>query len=377
MHHLLGVPGLHGTVNMPQQINQGMGRGGGRHSSGASTLPSHTEQIMNSFLINNKRTTSRHEQRKYEEEQRAILSRLKRPSATTTNGTTLQQRTDEVQPFFPPQVTKEAPINRNHRQPQHQQQMSSRSDTQNSSTSNADSSWTDQIQHSTTNQSNSNLYRSQNGMQTSVPNNMRLQQSRINDYHQQMPNVQSQREVQPLIPNNNRQQTQLRSVPTQISNTNVRWSGTSNNISNQNTISNQRSHNNNNLHQNNATMHKTPTTKSYQPMNTTQISIDEEDDYVCCDPNGGHWREGTKNICTISLWALIVFAIFNRLFVHMNMAMHHNKSSPRGSVVPKDVGSASAVLVPIAVETEQQQQKFVETEQPSEYVRMVDGGAKF
>ena len=362
---------------MPQQINQGMGRGGGRHSSGASTLPSHTEQIMNSFLINNKRTTSRHEQRKYEEEQRAILSRLKRPSATT-NGTTQRQRTEEVQPFFPPQVTKEAPTNRNHRQPQQKQTSCSRSDTQNSSTSNADSS-SNQIQHSATDQqSNSNLHRlSQNGMQTSVGNDMRLQQWRINDYHQQMPNVHSQREVQPLIPNNNRQQTQLRSGPTQIRNTNVRWSGTSNNISNQNTIiSNQRSHNNN-LHQNNATMHKTSTTKSYQPMNTTQISIDEEDDYVCCDPNGGHWREGTKNICTISLWALIVFAIFNRLFVHMNMAMHHNKSSPRGSVVPKDVGSASAVLVPIAVETEQQQQKFVETEQPSEYVRMVDGGARF
>ena len=45
---------------------------------------------------------------------------------------------------------------------------------------------------------------------------------------------------------------------------------------------------------------------------------DEEEDIVCCD--GGRCREGTKNLCTIAIWAIIVFFVINRFFVHM--AMH-------------------------------------------------------
>mmetsp|Transcript_35339 Transcript_35339/g.60020 ORF Transcript_35339/g.60020 Transcript_35339/m.60020 type:complete len:234 (-) Transcript_35339:377-1078(-) len=74
--------------------------------------------------------------------------------------------------------------------------------------------------------------------------------------------------------------------------------------------------------------HPPPT---YKPLNIRtndeearwKIRIDdEEDDIECCDGRCCH--EGAKNLCTISIWALIVFALVNRFFVHM--ATHANKN---------------------------------------------------
>ncbi|KAL7552701.1 hypothetical protein ACHAWF_015938 [Thalassiosira exigua] len=61
--------------------------------------------------------------------------------------------------------------------------------------------------------------------------------------------------------------------------------------------------------------------KQAQPSRFHHMNVsaeDDENDIVCCE--GGHYREGTKNLCTIALWATIVFFIVNRFFVHM--AMH-------------------------------------------------------
>ena len=69
-----------------------------------------------------------------------------------------------------------------------------------------------------------------------------------------------------------------------------------------------------------------------QGQGSTKLEIDEDNDIVCCDGEPCH--EGTKNLCTIGLWALIVFGIMNRFFVHM--AMHlHNKGAD-GSVSLKE-----------------------------------------
>jgi len=112
-----------------------------------------------------------------------------------------------------------------------------------------------------------------------------------------------------------------------------------------------------------------PNKATYQPL-YTQTTIDEEDDIVCCDctSTDGHWREGTKNICTISLWALIAFAILNRLFVHMNLSMHHKvTSNAQGSVSPKDVGVVPAE-VPETAQVVFDEQEVAETTQPDSRV---------
>ena len=52
---------------------------------------------------------------------------------------------------------------------------------------------------------------------------------------------------------------------------------------------------------------------------------DEEDDIVCCDDCFRH--EGTKNLCTISIWAALVFFIMNRFFVHMSIYLHRGEAN--------------------------------------------------
>jgi len=108
---------------------------------------------------------------------------------------------------------------------------------------------------------------------------------------------------------------------------------------------------------------------NYQPF-YTQTTIDEEDDICCdCTSSDGHWREGTKNICTISLWALIAFAILNRLFVHMNLSMAHHKLA--SNVSPKDVAIVPANAVPETAQVVFDEQKVAETTQSD--TRVIDG----
>jgi hypothetical protein len=66
-------------------------------------------------------------------------------------------------------------------------------------------------------------------------------------------------------------------------------------------------------------------------------SENEEEDIVCCD--GGHCREGTKNLCTIAIWAIIVFFVINRFFVHMAMHLHKTQNISPGGVRVVELGA--------------------------------------
>jgi hypothetical protein len=52
---------------------------------------------------------------------------------------------------------------------------------------------------------------------------------------------------------------------------------------------------------------------------------DIDDDIVCCD--GGHCREGSKNLCTVALWAIFVFFIINRIFSHVPVHFHRPQTT--------------------------------------------------
>lgn len=258
------------------------------YSNNTSSLPLHTNQIMDAFLINNKsKISSRYEQRKHAEQQRAILSTLKRPQNTNAN------KHEEIQPFWPANIN----------------------DTNSSLSSE---------QQYNTNQYNPARNDRQSSQNTTTAN----QQHRA--IHPQ------QEEIQPLVqsrqasPQLRQSSSMMQSSTSGRSDIGKSWS----------------KHSSPPTHQSAATKSKA----NYRPL-YTQTTIDEEDDIVCCDftSTDGHWREGTKNICTISLWALIAFAILNRLFVHMNLSMHHKvTSNTQGSVSPKNVGIVPASEVETA-----------------------------
>ena len=267
----------------------------------SSSLPSHTNQIMDAFLINNKsQISSKYEQRKHAEQQKAILSSLKRPQSIENNQ-------KEIQPFWPTNIN----------------------DTNSSLGSE---------QQYTTNQYNPTRNERQSSQNTTTAN----QQHRA---------IHQQEEIQPLIQSRQSSPQLRQNSPTvQKNSTNCRSDVGK------------------------AWAHQTAAPKSkekYQPL-YTQTTIDEEDDIVCCDftSTDGHWREGTKNICTISLWALIAFAILNRLFVHMNISMHHKVAS---SVSPKDVGVVPAATVPETAQVVFDEQEVAETTQSD--TRVIDGKA--
>jgi hypothetical protein len=75
--------------------------------------------------------------------------------------------------------------------------------------------------------------------------------------------------------------------------------------------------------------------QQYHPLSLQ--SDDEEEDIVCCD--GGHFREGTKNLCTIAIWAIIVFFVINRFFIHMAMHLHKPQNVSRSSVRVVELGA--------------------------------------
>mmetsp|Transcript_14792 Transcript_14792/g.22835 ORF Transcript_14792/g.22835 Transcript_14792/m.22835 type:complete len:258 (+) Transcript_14792:64-837(+) len=61
------------------------------------------------------------------------------------------------------------------------------------------------------------------------------------------------------------------------------------------------------------------------------MDTDEEDDIVCCEDSFRH--EGTKNICTIFIWAALVFFIMNRFFLHMSMYLQRGEETKEVFVV--------------------------------------------
>ena len=98
--------------------------------------------------------------------------------------------------------------------------------------------------------------------------------------------------------------------------------------------------NNNHLHShtirtdsvvNRRNLHTQRESKVAVPRQYNDVFIDgEEDDIVCCDD--GCWHEGTKNICTIFIWAAVVFFIMNRFFLHMSMYLHQGEESIKEEV---------------------------------------------
>ena len=160
--------------------------------------------------------------------------------------------------------------------------------------------------------------------------------SPINNYIAKQPPVQRSAgaqptadEIQPLIEPIHHQPI-ARSIDTSASNR-MNWN-TMNKQQNHSTTINHRSHN---IQQ--------PISTSNTTQQFSSPVHDEDEDIVCCDcfDGGGQCHEGTKNLCTIALWALIVFAIMNRFFVHMAMHLHHKPESVNVKVVDDVIGSVS------------------------------------
>jgi hypothetical protein len=61
---------------------------------------------------------------------------------------------------------------------------------------------------------------------------------------------------------------------------------------------------------------------------------EEEEDYItCCDFSNSRQplcNEGTKNICTLTIWAVIIFAICNRFLMHMSLFLHRRDGVGKG-----------------------------------------------
>ena len=82
-----------------------------------------------------------------------------------------------------------------------------------------------------------------------------------------------------------------------------------------------------------------------------QCDDDDDEDIVCCDGNHHCCREGIKNACTIAIWAVIVFFVINRFFVHMAMHLHGPRDArPGGSVRVVELGAQAITDVPIGTQ---------------------------
>lgn len=103
-----------------------------------------------------------------------------------------------------------------------------------------------------------------------------------------------------------------------------------------------RKDNNNRIHANTSSAHvmhhRNPVSKRKElhiapprQYNNTFMDDEEEDDIVCCEDSFRH--EGTKNICTIFIWAALVFFIMNRFFLHMSMYLHRGEERKEVLVV--------------------------------------------
>lgn len=360
---------------MPLRLNSSARGGGG------GGVSSHTNQIMNAFLCKNT-TSTRYEQKKYEEEQLAILSQLKRP---TTSGAAQRQRVvEEMQPFWPADAVHRSQNNaaaqigdtvtvldhqsrRNNNQQQH-------------STHNRE----EEVQPKSSN-NNNNSMRPTHLSSSLIEYYEAINRPRSWDDRGNQPQQQQQQQ-QAVLPSSNRQvhhhhqqqhhyhmNNRIDTKPLANSSNTGRWNNDNMGDFHQKIINHRSTTTNHNRHTKATT---------YQPLHitSTRSNIDNneevDEDIVCCDCDGGHWREGTKNICTISLWAIIVFAIFNRLFVHMNMALHPltttNKLS-EGSVLSSKV-DASNVGVVSTVTRGVDNELYETTEmQPTVLDRIVDG----
>lgn len=77
---------------------------------------------------------------------------------------------------------------------------------------------------------------------------------------------------------------------------------------------------------NHRNLHYSNPTTLIPPRQYTNVHIDDEEgDIVCCDDCFRH--EGTKNLCTIVIWAALVFFIMNRLLHHMSIYLHYGEET--------------------------------------------------
>lgn len=82
-------------------------------------------------------------------------------------------------------------------------------------------------------------------------------------------------------------------------------------------------------------------TRLFAPHYHTQVSDDEEGDIVCCDDCYQH--EGTKNICTIFIWAIAVFFVTNRFFVHMSNYLRQDGDEVTDRIVNAGTNHSSII----------------------------------
>lgn len=68
---------------------------------------------------------------------------------------------------------------------------------------------------------------------------------------------------------------------------------------------------------------------------------EDDEDFTCCDfhstPRQPLCNEGTKNLCTLTIWAIIIFVIVNRFLMHMSMFLHRGATVEMKSNTPNDV----------------------------------------
>lgn len=65
--------------------------------------------------------------------------------------------------------------------------------------------------------------------------------------------------------------------------------------------------------------------------NHTELATDDDEDYICCDLHSNSQQplcsEGKKNLCTLAIWAIIIFIIINRFLMHMSIFLGGHSAS--------------------------------------------------
>eukprot|EP00580_Thalassiosira_gravida_P010567 CAMPEP_0201638942 /NCGR_PEP_ID=MMETSP0493-20130528/18004_1 /ASSEMBLY_ACC=CAM_ASM_000838 /TAXON_ID=420259 /ORGANISM="Thalassiosira gravida, Strain GMp14c1" /LENGTH=286 /DNA_ID=CAMNT_0048112163 /DNA_START=40 /DNA_END=900 /DNA_ORIENTATION=- len=228
-----------------------------------SPLPSRTHQIMDAFLWNEKKVGSKNEQKKHEQAQSLILSRL-RISAVAA-------QSHEVRPLVVQTHPHMTSLNKEENGPNPKNTQQTRMNHRGHSHS-----------HHSEERSPNNTHR----------------------------NVVDQQQHQTRMNNRGHNSHHSESRPSNNQPLNVRFQDENETQMNQQRGQNTHHH-----------IEARPPNKHPPTVRIAGVS-DDDDDVVCCDR--GHCHEGTKNLCTLSLWAFIVFLMVNRFFVHMAMHLHKN-----------------------------------------------------
>jgi len=260
-------------------------------------LPPQTHQIMDAFLWNTSRNASTYEQKKRAEVQLRILSRLKRPASTVSH--------EEMQTLVP---GKSSTSSSRHHKHSVGGFPSSESTSPGGNTGSHDTTCNDLGYHSeySSATSRSDMYspHRDNNILGSTGNHNDIGSSHLGD-----PSDTDRFVIRSPHRGDNMPDNPQRKANNEITKTTER-------------------RNNHNR-------------QSIYPLTSQPLSIqfdEEEEDIVCCD--GSQCHEGTKNICTIAVWAVVLLFICNRFFVHfaMHLNKHESVDSKHDSYVPTGSG---------------------------------------